>query len=160
VPDSSHPGRQGRGRSTVAGTCSCHLAKSGCAPPKAFSRSASPCWETESACHLWSGEQPTGKKKVRREDIMGWEEEKCPETLATAIAISMARWACTSSVRTSCMNGSTRKLYPSFGIVNKLSHRMGHRNGGSNTVGINHDYFRGMQRRHHASRPAKVACFA
>lgn len=101
-----------------------------------------------------------GKTTVRKEDVTGREEEKCPETLATAIAISMAQWACTSSVCTGCTNGSTGKLYPSFCIVNKLSHRMNHRNRGSNTVVINHDYFRDMQRRHHASRPAKVTCFA
>lgn len=40
------------------------------------------------------------------------------------------------------------------------SHTMDHRNRGSHTVGINHDYFRDMQRRHHASRPAKVTCLA
>lgn len=160
VPDSSHPGKQGRGWSTAAGTCSCHLAKSVCAQLKASSHSAGPCRETGSACHLWSGDQPMGKGTVRKEDVMGWKEEKCPEMLATAIAISMARWACTLSVCKGCTNGSTRKLYPSFCIVNKLSHRMNHKNRSSNTVVINHDYFRGMQRRHHASRPAKVTCFA
>lgn len=120
MPDSSRPGRQGGGWSTAAGTCSCRSAKSGCAPPKVFSHSASPCWGTGSVCRLWSGDQPTGKKPVRKEDTTEREEEKCPETLATAIAISMARWACTSSyVRGARMELPGNSTPPSVLSINR-----------------------------------------
>lgn len=151
---SCRPGRQGRGWSRAAGTCSCHWARSGCVPPRASSHSAGPCRGT--ACRPWPGDQPEGKENVREEGGKGRErEEKCPERRATAIATRMARWACTG-----CTNGSTRESSPSVRVVNKLSHDGPQKTEEATPWGINHDYFRDMQRRHHASRPAKVTCLA
>lgn len=78
VPASCRPGRQGRGWSREAGTCSCHLARSGCVPLRASSHSAGPCWGTGSACHPWSGDQPERKKNVRKAGVEGWERGEVP----------------------------------------------------------------------------------
>lgn len=78
VPASCRPGKQGRGWSRAAGTCSCHLARSGCVPPRASSRSAGPCWGTGLACRPWSEDQPEGKKNVRKADVEGWKRGEVP----------------------------------------------------------------------------------
>lgn len=69
--ESSRPGRRCSAGSVVAGTCSCRWAGSGCAPPTASSRSASPCRGTTSACRPWSGDQPTGREAVRKGEAVG-----------------------------------------------------------------------------------------
>lgn len=79
---SCRPGQQGRGWSRAAGTCSCHLGGSGCVPPRASSRSAGPCWGTGLACHPWSGDQPEGKKNVRKADVEGWKRGEVPRNVS------------------------------------------------------------------------------
>lgn len=152
VPASCRPGKEGRGWSRAAGTCSCRLARSGCVPPRASSHSAGPCRGT--GCHPWSGAQPEGKENIRKEGVEGWERGEVPRKASDSHCnqdgtMGMHR----------VHEWSYQESPPPAGLAIN-SHTMDHRNRGSHTVGINHDYFRDMQRRHHASRPAKVTCLA